>query len=141
VFFPENFSCDSDEKNILFQILESHPLLFKNILKNADKHRVQILYTQIDRDSTNHPHFKSYSYRLNTDRYFYPASTVKLPAAEFLLTAVIQVNENQIYNDDKYEYDEIAFPFLANLGRVIYDYEVKRPRQFQSSLVRFKVYK
>jgi len=28
---------------------------------------------------------------------------------EFLLTAVIQVNQDQIYNDDKYEYDEIGF--------------------------------
>ena len=29
---------------------------------------------------------------------------------EFLLTAVIQVNANQIYNDDTYEYDEVGLP-------------------------------
>ncbi len=45
---------------------------------------------------------------------------------EFLLSAVIYVNEDGIFNDDKYEYDEIGLPFLANLGRVIYRYELER---------------
>ncbi|MDP3147942.1 MAG: serine hydrolase [Ignavibacteria bacterium] len=45
---------------------------------------------------------------------------------EFLLSAVINVNEDGIFNDDKYEYDEIGLPFLANLGRVIYGYELER---------------
>ena len=45
---------------------------------------------------------------------------------EFLLSAVIYVNEDEIFNDDKYEYDEIGLPFLANLGRVIYGYELER---------------
>jgi hypothetical protein len=44
---------------------------------------------------------------------------------EFFLSATIHVNENQIYNDDNYEYDEIGLPFLAKLGRLIYDYELK----------------
>jgi len=47
---------------------------------------------------------------------------------DFLLSAVIYVNENQIFNDDKYEYDEIGLPFLANLGRVIYQYELERKK-------------
>lgn len=45
---------------------------------------------------------------------------------EFLLSAVIYVNEDGIFNDDKYEYDEIGLPFLANLGRVIFKYELER---------------
>ncbi len=56
---------------------------------------------------------------------------------EFLLTAVIQVNENRIYNDDTYEYDEIGLPFLAELGRVIYDYESDRERPCLPNLNRF----
>ncbi len=59
---------------------------------------------------------------------------------EFLLTAVIQVNENQIYNDDNYEYKEIGVPFLANLGRVIYNYEKHREKMFQPDLSKFKVH-
>ncbi|MFA4922815.1 MAG: hypothetical protein WC557_01335, partial [Ignavibacteriaceae bacterium] len=45
---------------------------------------------------------------------------------EFLLSAVIYVNEDGIFNDDKYEYDKIGLPFMANLGRVIYRYELER---------------
>ena len=48
---------------------------------------------------------------------------------EFLLTATTMVNKNGIFGDG--EYDELGFSFLAELGRVIYDYELgrKRPRQ------------
>lgn len=44
---------------------------------------------------------------------------------EFLLTATILVNKNGIFNDDTYEYDEIGFPFLAELGREIYANELR----------------
>lgn len=47
---------------------------------------------------------------------------------EFLLSAVIYVNEDGILNDNKYEYDEIGLPFLAELGRVIYNYELNRKK-------------
>ncbi len=44
---------------------------------------------------------------------------------EFLLTATILVNSNGIFNDDNYEYDEIGLPFLAQLGRELYNIELK----------------
>ena len=47
---------------------------------------------------------------------------------EFLLSAVIYTNQNQIINDGKYEYNTIALPFLAELGRQIYDFELKRKK-------------
>jgi hypothetical protein len=45
---------------------------------------------------------------------------------EFLLTATILVNQNGIFNDDQYEYDEIGMPFLASLGRGLYQYELQQ---------------
>ena len=42
---------------------------------------------------------------------------------EFFLSAVVQSNEDGIYNDGKYEYDTVCFPFMKNLGRMIYAYE------------------
>ncbi|NQY07852.1 MAG: serine hydrolase [Flavobacteriaceae bacterium] len=45
---------------------------------------------------------------------------------KFFLTATIYVNENNTLNDDHYEYDEIGFPFLARLGRAVYEYELKK---------------
>ena len=69
----------------LKDLLLVHPDLFGGILKHPTQNEVQILYTQINRDKNNIPHFKSYSYRLNANHYFYPASTVKLPTAIFAL--------------------------------------------------------
>lgn len=45
---------------------------------------------------------------------------------DFLLTATILVNKDSIFNDDVYEYDEIGIPFLAQLGREIYQQELQR---------------
>ncbi len=47
---------------------------------------------------------------------------------EFLLTATIHANADGIFNDDKYEYAEVAIPFLASLGRAVLDYERSRTR-------------
>ena len=58
---------------------------------------------------------------------------------EFFLTAVISVNENQIYNDDKYEYDNIGVPFMENLGKVVYEYELKRKRKVIPDLSKFEI--
>jgi hypothetical protein len=78
----------------LKNLLESHPELFNHILNHPTHNEVQILYTQIDRDKNNVPHFTSYSYRLNANRYFYPASTVKLPTAIFALEKLNELKIN-----------------------------------------------
>src|ERR1022692_1197977 len=82
-----SFFVSSKQTDTIFlkNLLQSHPELFSHILNHPTHNEVQILYTQIDRDKNNTPHFTSYSYRLNADRYFYPASTVKLPTAIFAL--------------------------------------------------------
>jgi hypothetical protein len=56
---------------------------------------------------------------------------------EFMLSAVILCNEDMIFNDGKYEYEKIGFPFFGNLGRVIYNYEITRKRKFQADLSNF----
>lgn len=57
---------------------------------------------------------------------------------EFLLTAVIYVNEDGIFNDDKYEYDTIGLPFMGHLGRAIYNYEIHRHKENLPDLNKFK---
>lgn len=42
---------------------------------------------------------------------------------EFFLTATILTNKNEIFNDNQYEYDQLGIPFLAALGREIYQFE------------------
>ncbi|MCU7497371.1 MAG: hypothetical protein HF314_14335 [Ignavibacteria bacterium] len=57
---------------------------------------------------------------------------------EFFLTAIIYVNKDEIFNDDKYEYDQTGLPFLKNLGKVIYNYELSRPRKYKPDLSKFR---
>ncbi len=44
---------------------------------------------------------------------------------EFMLSSVIYANEDEIINDGKYEYTSLALPFLAELGRQVYNVELK----------------
>ncbi|MCX6194640.1 MAG: serine hydrolase [Cytophagales bacterium] len=71
--------------NILQHLLLSQPEKFKKFTDHPEKYRLQILYTQIDRDAKNKPHLTTYSYRSDSAEYFYPASTVKLAASVLAL--------------------------------------------------------
>ncbi len=57
---------------------------------------------------------------------------------EFFLSATMYCNNDGILNDDKYDYDNIGFPFMKNLGKVIYDYEVKRTKKYLPDLSTLK---
>jgi len=57
---------------------------------------------------------------------------------EFMLSAVIHCNSDGIFNDDKYEYDEVGFPFMKHLGLTIYDYELKRKKKVVPDLSKFR---
>lgn len=45
---------------------------------------------------------------------------------EFFVSALIYCNSDGILNDDKYDYDLIGKPFMKNLGKALYDYELQR---------------
>lgn len=57
---------------------------------------------------------------------------------EFMLSAVIHCNSDGIFNDDKYDYDEIGYPFMKHLGQVIYDHEIKRKKKVVPDLSKFQ---
>jgi len=57
---------------------------------------------------------------------------------EFFLSAIIYCNSDGVFNDDKYDYDTVGFPFLKNLGKVIYEYELTRVLKKQADLSKFK---
>jgi hypothetical protein len=86
-------NAQSANDSFLEDLMKKQPELFGDILKNAAEKRVQILYTQINRDKKNRPTFTSYHFRVNADEYFYPASTVKLPAS---LLALEKLNQLKI---------------------------------------------
>ncbi|WP_299821740.1 serine hydrolase [uncultured Pontibacter sp.] len=67
--------------------------LLNHVLLNVGKYQVQVLYTQIDRDKNNFPSFKSYTLGVDPDRYYYPASSIKLPTAA---AALEKINNLQV---------------------------------------------
>ncbi|RAJ02261.1 beta-lactamase family protein [Chitinophaga skermanii] len=89
--FPPNRNS-----NLLHDLMRDPRL--DTVTHHLHKYRLQVIYTKIDRDAQNNPTFTDYHYNVDTNRYFYPASTVKLPAA---LLALEKLNDMNIKDLDK----------------------------------------
>jgi len=57
---------------------------------------------------------------------------------EFMVSAAIYCNKDSILNDDVYEYESIGLPFMKNLGKALYDRELKRKRNQLPDLSGFR---
>ena len=82
---------ESKDSPLLERIILSLKNDFPGIVSNPTKHRLQVLYTQVDRDKNNNPNFTTHSFRLRPKEYFYPASTTKFPIA---VLALEKANQN-----------------------------------------------
>jgi beta-lactamase class A len=58
---------------------------------------------------------------------------------EFFLSANIYCNSDGIFNDDHYDYENVGYPFLKNLGQVVYQYELQRKRKKIPDLSTFQL--
>ncbi|WP_206513841.1 serine hydrolase [Pseudoflavitalea rhizosphaerae] len=85
--------------SLLVSILQQYPQYFDSILRKPDDYRLQIIYTQIDRGPNNMPVFTPYYYQVDPNRYFYPASTVKMPTA---LLALQKLREMKLPGVNKF---------------------------------------
>lgn len=84
----------------LLQILaKNQHSIFKSVLQNKDKHRLQIIYTEINRDRFNKPSFTNHYFNYDPYLYFNPASTVKMPLAFLSLE---KLNEMKLKGVNKY---------------------------------------
>ncbi|MES2882747.1 MAG: serine hydrolase [Bacteroidota bacterium] len=70
--------------------------LFREVILQPHVYRLQIIYTQINRDAHKHPSFKNYYYNYNSQTYFNPASMVKLPLAFLSLEKINELNINGV---------------------------------------------
>jgi len=89
----------TENQSLVENMMEKHSSKFRKILKDRDTLEVQIIYTQINRDSLNQPHFRSFYFHVDSTKYFYPASTIKLPIA---LLALEKLNRLSIEGLDKF---------------------------------------
>jgi len=68
--------------SLLISILAAnHDRVFQQVLEDPQTYRLQIIYTEIDRNKQNKPSFRNYYFNYDPELYFNPASTVKLPLA------------------------------------------------------------
>ncbi|MEJ5994913.1 serine hydrolase [Pedobacter sp. Du54] len=81
----------------LKNLMLSKSELFSGILNHPNNNEVQIMYTQVNRDKNNKPSFKTFTYNLNSEHYFYPASTVKLAAVVFALEKVNELKSKGLH--------------------------------------------
>jgi hypothetical protein len=56
-----------------------------------------------------------------------------------MLTANIYTNHDGILNDDKYDYEDVGYPFFQEVGKIIYTYELHRKRKHQPDLSKFVI--
>ncbi|MEY2793771.1 MAG: hypothetical protein RJA76_1763, partial [Bacteroidota bacterium] len=61
-------------------LISNQSEIIQKVLKDPEKYRLQLIYTEIKRDSKNKPRFTTHRFRTELNEYFYPASTVKLVA-------------------------------------------------------------
>lgn len=48
---------------------------------------------------------------------------------DYFLSATLYVNSDGVVNDSKYDEELVGFPFLRELGKLIYEYDLVRPRK------------
>jgi hypothetical protein len=75
------------------------------ILDNPDSFRLQIIYTQIDRDKNNSPSFTNHYYNVDPLLYYNPASTVKLPLALLSLEKINRLARKDVTRDSYIQFD------------------------------------
>lgn len=97
--------------------LKSEDSLISKVIRRADAHELQIIYTQIDRynDSVI---FEDFEFRVSPRDYFYPASTVKFPIAVLALEYIHQ--DPRLNLDTRYyvEGDTVEATFGEDIHKI-----------------------
>ena len=88
----------SKTDSFMVNLLQQYPQYFDSLLKNRHQWNVQIIYTQVDRGANGIAALKDYYFNVDKDKYFYPASTVKLPIC---LLALQRLNELKLKGIDR----------------------------------------
>jgi hypothetical protein len=58
---------------------------------------------------------------------------------EYMLAATVYANSDGILNDDKYDFETVAHPFMYAVGQAVYQYELQRPRKYTPDLSAFHI--
>lgn len=89
-------SCQPLQPLLVERIQQSS--LLNQVFSDSEQYQLQILYTRIEKpiNPNEPPKLHYYHYRLDPARYFYPASTVKLPLAALALQWLHEQNRPEL---------------------------------------------
>lgn len=79
--------------------------VFQQVLQQAGTHRLQVIYTQINRDKNNQPQFTHYYFQYDPELYFNPASMVKMPLAFLALEKLREIKQKGIGKHTTLQFD------------------------------------
>ncbi len=88
-------SCDFSS-NPIKSSLNSDEFL-SEILKNKEQYEIQVLFTEINRNKDGEPEFTDFQFQVDEEKYFYPASTIKLP---IIVLTLNKINELRLEGID-----------------------------------------
>ena len=111
--------CTSkDSKNPLEKVLASNNSKIKGVTDDLEKYEVQILYTEVTRDSLGKATFKDYDFQVDDRIYFYPASSVKFPIAVLALEKLKE--QDQFDRNSKFyiEGDSVESTFTEEIKKI-----------------------
>lgn len=86
-------ACGEEKHNPLEEVLASNHPAIAQVMQDIDKYEVQILYTRIDTTTKGDPLFTEFTFLLEPNNYFYPASSVKFPVAVLALEKIDQIEQ------------------------------------------------
>ncbi|MEP6682721.1 MAG: serine hydrolase [Parafilimonas sp.] len=101
IFLFSNSAFTQSKTDAFLQniLIRNEDTVFQKVLSHPEHYRLQIIYTQINRNKDNVPSFKNYYFNVDSLLYFNPASTVKLPLAALSLEKLNTLKMNGV---DKY---------------------------------------
>ena len=113
IIFISIFSISSCKSNFnpIKQALKSEKPSIKKISKKISKYDIQIKLTVID----SNKNFNDYEFRVKPKKYFYPASTVKLPIALFAMEKINEIDGLDLFTPFKIEGED----YITSLKREI----------------------
>lgn len=133
--YPEtskfSFSLSAEDRNFLLKCLSSSPQESEiiPIVTNPayNEFMTNYLYYGAQKNVIRNPNLKVFnivgqSYGFLSDISYFQDSKNNV---EFFLSAVIYANSSEVVGNGGYQYETVGFPFLQELGKTIYNFELK----------------
>ena len=161
-FTRHNSISLADMQKMLQAVVFPNSLPKKNRFNFSEKDRLFLLqYLSQYPSETNYPKYDTSVFYDSYVKFFFQDSTHRMPAGvrvfnkvgwaygfltdvsyvvdtvnrvDYFLSATLYVNSDGVVNDSKYDEETVGFPFLRELGRLIYNYELTRNRPYRPPL-------